>query len=195
MCGIPGTVGGGVVINAGRGATGTFMSSILKSVCYIDETLEMAYHSSRLKNKQEIVVSADFRLEGKDETQVIQNHLQSILAERKGMFPGNYPNAGSMFKRPEGCPPAGWLIEKAGLKGRQIGNAQISLVHANFIVNLGGVSSVNVKNLISLAQEEVYKAHGAILEWKSFIGLKRQAGRYDNLAGNNIAFYQRKIQS
>lgn len=174
MVGIPGTIGGGVVINAGKGVSGTCMSSILKSVCFIDdalqkneesvETLEMAYRSSRLKHDRAIVISAEYILEGRDEPQAIQHHLDRILAERKGKFPWNYPNAGSVFKRPDGYPPVGLLIEKAGLKGRQVGNAQISPIHANFIVNLGWAKSADVKNLISLAQEEVFKVHGAILE-------------------------------
>jgi UDP-N-acetylmuramate dehydrogenase len=174
MVGIPGSIGGGIVMNAGRGAGGTCMSSILKSVRYIDETLtenevgvealEMAYRSTRLKNQPAIVVSAEFNLGDKDDPQAIQNHLQSILDERKAKFPLNYPNAGSVFKRPKGPQPAGWLIEHAGLKGRRIGNAQISPIHANFIVNLGGASSADAKSLIALAQEEVFKTHGILLE-------------------------------
>ena len=174
MVGIPGSVGGGVVINAGRGADEPCMGTILKSVCYIDETLqekeesvktlEMSYRSSRLKQTPAIVVSADFLLNRKDEPQAIMDHMRTILAERREKFPLNYPNAGSVFKGPDGYPPAGWLIEKAGLKGRQVGNAQISHVHANFIVNLGGATSADVKSLIELVQEEVRKIHGVVME-------------------------------
>jgi len=162
------------VINAGKGITGPDMRSNLKSVRYLDEalqvreetvtTLEMGYRSSKLKHTPAIVLEADFAMEHRDEPETIQAHMNAILAERKAKFPWNYPNAGSVFKRPNGFPPAGQLIEQAGLKGRRIGNAQISPVHANFIVNLGGASSKDIKELVLLIQETVLKVHGVMLE-------------------------------
>lgn len=162
------------MINAGKGTAGPDMRSILKSVRYLDEqlqvkeekveALELGYRSSKLKGKPDIVLEADFTLENTDEPESIQSRMKAILAVRKAKFPLNYPNAGSVFKQPDGFPPAGWLIEQAGLKGRRIGNAQISVKHANFIINLGGASSSDVKELVLVIQEAVYKVHGVMLE-------------------------------
>jgi len=156
LIGIPGTIGAGIVMNAGKGTfDGPDMRSILQSVTYITEDLRVVtataqdlsldYRFSWLKGKKTIVVEA-------------------ILAERKRKFPLNLPNAGSVFMRPPNFPPAASLIDSAGLKGYRVGDAQVSQVHANFIVNLGNASSVDIIKLIEIVQEKVLQLHGVTLE-------------------------------
>jgi len=156
--GIPGTVGGAVMSNAG--AYGWCMANSLKSVRFLARdgevcTLpaaecELRYRHSRFKNTGEIVLAAGFRLRQREETA----KAAELNRKRRETQPLTLPNAGSMFKNPPGT-AAGYLIEQAGLKGHRIGNAQISDKHANFIVNLGGASAQDVRSLIDLAQTRV----------------------------------------
>jgi len=175
LAGIPGTVGAGVVINAGKGTEGGVdMQSVLHSVRYLDvdgqivvedlDNLGLSYRCSRLKGQPVIVTEAIFRLTQPDDPEAIKHRIRKILTERRKKFPLNLPNAGSVFKRPEGYLPAGKLIDEAGLKGLRIGDAQISALHANFIVNLGQATAQEIKALMCLVVEKVFKVHGVYLE-------------------------------
>jgi UDP-N-acetylmuramate dehydrogenase len=156
--GIPGTVGGAVMSNAG--AYGWCMAESLSWVRFLARdgsarTLpvgecELRYRHSRFKDTGEIVLAAGFELRQRTETA----RAAELNRRRRQTQPLTLPNAGSMFKNPPDA-AAGYLIEQAGLKGHRIGNAQISDKHANFIVNLGGASARDVKALIELAQARV----------------------------------------
>jgi UDP-N-acetylmuramate dehydrogenase len=175
LIGIPGTVGAGVVINAGKGfESGSDMRSILHEVTFLDadlnqvkvnaNNLELGYRSSRLKGTRAIIIETVFDLRTPGECQAVRRKQSAILKERREKFPLKYPNAGSVFKRPVNHPPAGQLIESVGLKGLRIGDAQISTLHANFIVNLGRATSADIKALMEIARERVVRAHGVVLE-------------------------------
>ncbi|MBV9121649.1 MAG: UDP-N-acetylmuramate dehydrogenase [Chloroflexi bacterium] len=153
--GIPGTVGGAVMSNAG--AYGWCMADSLSWVRSIGrdglvqtvpvEECGLRYRHSRFKDSGEVVLAAGFELRQRE-----QVASASVLnRKRRETQPLTMPNAGSMFKNPPGT-AAGVVIEQAGLKGHRIGNAQISEKHANFIVNLGGATAADVRALIELAQ-------------------------------------------
>jgi UDP-N-acetylmuramate dehydrogenase len=156
--GIPGTVGGAVMSNAG--AYGWCMADSLSWVRHLARsgnvcTLPVAeaglrYRHSRFKETGEIVLAAGFSLSQRQETA----RAAELNRKRRESQPLTQPNAGSMFKNPPGT-AAGYVIERAGLKGHRIGSAQISDKHANFIVNLGGATAWDVRSLIELAQAKV----------------------------------------
>jgi UDP-N-acetylmuramate dehydrogenase len=168
---IPGTIGGAVVQDAG--AHGTEMRDVLASVEYLDRDgevrtapageLELAYRFSRFKKppRGQAVLRADVRLKRSSGEKVAQL-IDEIRTWRAASQPTE-PSAGSIFTNPAGD-YAGRLIEQAGLKGRQIGQAQISPKHANFIVNLGGAKATEVLELIELAKAEVKARFGVDLE-------------------------------
>jgi UDP-N-acetylmuramate dehydrogenase len=156
--GIPGSVGGAVMSNAG--AYGWSMADSLAWVRFLArsgsvETLAVGecgfrYRHSRFKETGEVVLAAGFSLRQREET----TKAGELNRKRRDTQPLTMPNAGSMFKNPPSA-AAGYLIEQAGLKGHRIGKAQISEKHANFIVNLGGASAADVRGLIELAQARV----------------------------------------
>ncbi len=156
--GIPGTVGGAVMSNAG--AYGWCMADSLSWIRYLARdgevrtiasgAAELRYRHSRFKDSGEIVLAAGFHLNQRRE----EARASELNRRRRETQPLTLPNAGSMFKNPPGT-AAGALIEQAGLKGRRIGDAQISEKHANFIVNLGRATARDVKALIDLAQSSV----------------------------------------
>lgn len=160
--GVPGTLGGGIVMNAGT-----------KYGCYADilETLTLFDFElgTRVLKRSEahfgyreqtavgnsIVWSMTFRLKPGDR-EAMQREVDRIIEERKEKQPLDYPSCGSTFKNPEGY-SAGRLIEKAGLKGRRVGDAEISLKHANFFLNLGNAKSRDILDLIEIAKMEVWE--------------------------------------
>lgn len=168
--GIPGTVGGGIFMNAG--AYGGEISRVLRSVdyCTLDgvkhtsfaEELAFGYRDSIFQHREAVILSAEFALsEGsRDEIAAV---MQDLAGRRREKQPLEYPSAGSAFRRPSGH-YAGALIEEAGLKGMRIGGAAVSEKHAGFIVNLGGASAKDVKELIALVQERVREKSGISLE-------------------------------
>jgi UDP-N-acetylmuramate dehydrogenase len=167
--GIPGTVGGAVYMNAG--AYGSEISAVLTKSVYLQdgeikersaEAHAFSYRNSIYRQNNDIILSATFALTPAD-PDVIAATAQKNMTSRKTKQPLEYPNAGSVFKRPEGAFP-GALIEQAGLKGLRIGGAEISEKHANFIVNRGGASSSDILRLIDIAREEVEKKFGITLE-------------------------------
>jgi len=109
-------------------------------------------------------MEATFRLERKEDATVLKRRVQGGLAGRRRRQPKNKKNCGSVFKNPPGDKPAGWYLERAGLKGKKIGDAIVAEEHANWIVNLGNATSQDVKRLIGLCQDRVFKAFGIPLE-------------------------------
>ena len=167
--GIPGTLGGGVAMNAG--AYGGQISDVLidaevlldGEVRTLDRAaLEMGYRSTLPLRKGGIVTSARFELTP-DDPAAIDARMRELNARRRDKQPLNFPSAGSTFKRPEGY-FAGALIEGAGLKGASVGGAQVSPKHAGFIVNTGSATAADVLALIHHVQETVYQKDGVRLE-------------------------------
>ena len=168
--GIPGTVGGGVYMNAG--AYGGEISQICESVTVMetDGTLrtipgtqmDFGYRHSILEETDGIVISAVFRL-FEDSSQAIKGRMKELQAKRSASQPLDLPSAGSAFKRPVGGYAAA-LIDEAGLKGFQVGSAAISSKHAGFAVNLGGATAEDVKNLLQQVSDRVFAASGIRLE-------------------------------
>lgn len=168
--GIPGTVGGAIFMNAG--AHGSDMSNILirAHILYPDGTfkwincdkMSFSYRTSRLQSEEGIVVEAEFELnEGDPET--IKQELQKNKDYRRDTQPWNFPCCGSVFRNP--LPYyAGQLIEKSGLKGYSIGGAQVSEVHANFIVNKGDATSKDVIDLIKHIQKTIFEKYEVKME-------------------------------
>lgn len=127
------------------------------------EELDLGYRHSLLSHRPNgVVLYAVFSLEkGKEET--IRELMRELMARRKKSQPLEYPSAGSTFKRPIGY-FAGTLIDQTGLKGLTVGGAQVSQKHAGFVINIGGATCEDVKNLIAKVQEEVYQTSGVHLE-------------------------------
>jgi UDP-N-acetylmuramate dehydrogenase len=167
--GIPGTVGGAVVMNAG--ANGASIGTLVSEVLLLDlegrlfrrtgEALNFGYRSSALQRDPAIVVEARFTCY-KREKHLIQEEMDGYIARRLSTQPQKLPNAGSVFKNPPGD-SAGRLIEAAGLKGLRVGDAQVSNLHANFIVNLGKATASDVLSLIDKIREAVLVRNGVEL--------------------------------
>jgi UDP-N-acetylmuramate dehydrogenase len=167
--GIPGTVGGGVTMNAG--AWGAELKDILLSVGFMKEDGETSERSrSRLRFSYRglalpsawIIVKGRFQLK-KGKKEEMRERVRSYSELRKRKQPLDYPSAGSVFKNPaEG--PAGKWIEEAGLKGFRIGQAMISERHANFIINLGKAKAEEVIRLMEFVEKRVYEEKGISLE-------------------------------
>ena len=168
--GIPGTVGGGVYMNAG--AYGGELCQIIESVEVMDytgtlrrfscEDMEFSYRHSRLEEEPGIVISADFLLQPKPEEE-IRARMKELQGKRAASQPLELPSAGSAFKRPVGGYAAA-LIDAAGLKGYQVGGAAISTKHAGFAVNLGGATAADVKNLLQQVSDKVFEHSGIRIE-------------------------------
>lgn len=169
-CGIPGTIGGGVVMNAG--AYGGELSQVVSQVKVIDregnvleldnETMEFGYRTSAIKSHPFTVVEVTLQL-ASGEKEAIRSRMNELAAKRREKQPLEYPSAGSTFKRPEGH-YAGELIMKSGLRGYQIGGARVSDKHCGFIVNTGNASYEDVRDLIAYVQEKVKACFGVDLE-------------------------------
>jgi len=167
--GIPGSVGGAVMMNAG--AYGQEIKDVLYKATLMDGRAvvtdwlrkDLSFEYRRLNVPEgTIVLGAVFRLERGD-PQSIRQRIDEILGQRRQKHPLNYPSAGSIFKNPAGH-PAGLLIEAAGLKGTAVGGARISERHGNFIVNTGGATASDILALIERVQQEVLKQTGIVLE-------------------------------
>ncbi|MDD5448729.1 MAG: UDP-N-acetylmuramate dehydrogenase [Actinomycetota bacterium] len=165
--GIPGTVGGAVMMNAG--AFGGSISDVLEKVVCADysgrlkiyEEFSGAYRTPLVPAGQ-IVVEAVFSLERRDSS-LVKKKMENVRRERVTTQPLGMPTAGSVFKNPPG-ESAGRLIEECGLRGKEIGGASISEEHANFIVNTGGASASDIKALIDFAMSKVKEKFGIDLE-------------------------------
>lgn len=168
--GIPGSIGGGIYMNAG--AYGGEMSAIVQSVEVMDrfgairhlsrEEMQFSYRHSVLEGTPDIVVSADFQLTEKSPEEV-RARMKELIAKRMAAQPLDYPSAGSAFKRPVGGYAAA-LIEQAGLKGFRVGGAAISEKHTGFAVNLGNATAEDVKTLLQQVSDQVFEDSGIRLE-------------------------------
>ena len=168
-CGIPGSVGGAVFMNAG--AYDGEMAHVIKSARVIDENcniknltkeeLELGYRSSIVMKKGYVVIEATVELES-GEYASIKDKIDDLTNRRESKQPLEYPSAGSTFKRPEGY-FAGKLIQDAGLKGASLGGAAVSEKHSGFVINKDGATAEDVLNLIAHVQNEVKKQFGVEL--------------------------------
>lgn len=168
--GIPGTVGGGVVMNAG--AYGGEMSFVVDTVKAIspkgeeieleNKSLEFGYRYSILRHRGYVVTEVSFNLKEGDKDE-IRARMDDFNSRRREKQPLEYPSAGSVFKRPEGH-FAGQLIMEAGMRGFQIGGARVSDKHCGFIINTGHASAEDVTELIDEIQFRVRDRFGILLE-------------------------------
>lgn len=168
--GIPGNIGGAVVMNAG--ANGVSIGARVKEVlllnlagCFFKKTkdeINFGYRSSALQNDSAIVVEAFFSCFQRDK-EAIKQEMEVFIKRRKETQPLHYPSAGSIFKNPPGD-TAGRLIEAAGLKGARVGDAQISTLHANFIINLGEARARDIMMLVEKARKSVLELFGIELK-------------------------------
>lgn len=168
--GIPGTMGGAVVMNAG--AYGGEMKDVLTEVTVMDEEgeivtlpadkLELGYRTSIIKTAGYIVLEAKLQLK-EGNLEVIRETMKDLTIRRTTKQPLEYPSAGSTFKRPEGY-FAGKLIMDSGLAGYQVGGAQVSEKHCGFVINAGGATARDVRTLMDNVRDIVYKKYGVTLE-------------------------------
>ena len=169
--GIPGTVGGAAVMNAGAqgGCTADWLEAVRvvpmqggESFELKRDQLEFDYRHSRLQQENLLVLSARFRLEPGHNPQELRRETNSNLSHRTSTQPYTLPSCGSVFRNPEPL-KAGRLIQELGLKGERVGGAEISSVHANFIVNTGNATAVDINQLIELVQDRVEQRHAVRL--------------------------------
>ena len=168
--GIPGTIGGAAVMNAG--AYGGEMKDVLCEVTVMDkeeeifsltaEKLELGYRTSVIKKAGYIVLEAKIQLKEGDQ-EAIRETMKDLTIRRTTKQPLEYPSAGSTFKRPEGY-FAGKLIMDSGLAGYQVGGAQVSEKHCGFVINAGGATAKDVRTLMDNVRDIVYKKYGVTLE-------------------------------
>lgn len=168
--GIPGTVGGGVSMNAG--AYGGEMKDVVIETTYCDlegntytinsEQHEFGKRKSFFTGKEFVVLSTKIKLSEGNKEEIVAK-MEELRVARTTKQPINLPSAGSIFKRPEGY-FAGKLIEDSGLKGYTIGGAQVSTLHAGFIVNVGDATAKDILDLIKHIQDVVMKDYGVTLE-------------------------------
>ena len=170
LVGVPGTVGGAIIMNAG--AHGSEISELFISARTIDingnlkiydrNDISFSYRDSSF-SKNEILLDAKFKLI-KGSIDIINKKKKDVSIKRKTSQPLSYKSAGSIFKNPSNKIAAGYLIDKAGLKGLRIGDAEISQKHANFIINHGKAKSSEILNLISIMQNKVKNEFNVKLE-------------------------------
>lgn len=160
-CGIPGSIGGAVAMNAG--AYNGEISNVIYSAEVLDnegkiitldlEGLELGYRMSSILKNNYTVLEVTLEL-GKGEYEKIQNRIHDLNTRRSEKQPLEFPSAGSTFKRPEGH-FAAKLIEDTGLKGRSVGDAEVSKKHSGFIINKGTAKAMDILRLIEIVQKEV----------------------------------------
>ena len=168
--GIPGTIGGGIYMNAG--AYGGEISQVCDRVEVMDRQgnsrwlrnaeMGFSYRHSVLETADDLVIAAEFTLTPA-EPEAIKARMKELIGKRSASQPLNLPSAGSAFKRPKGGYAAA-LIDQAGLKGFRVGNAGISDKHAGFAVNLGGATANDVKELLQTVSDRVFEQTGIRLE-------------------------------
>ncbi|MBQ0028705.1 MAG: UDP-N-acetylmuramate dehydrogenase [Lachnospiraceae bacterium] len=169
--GIPGSVGGAMVMNAG--AYGGEMKDVVSNVTIFDsnsgeirklsvDEMEFSYRHSIVKEKGYVVLAAEFKLQ-KGDMADIKATMDELAAKRREKQPLEYPSAGSTFKRPEGY-FAGKLIQDSGLKGYTVGGAQVSDKHSGFVINRDNARAEEVYRLICDVREKVYADSGVMLE-------------------------------
>ncbi len=167
--GIPGSVGGGIRMNAG--AYGSELKDVIESVDLLNgegniksckrQTLQFQYRDLALP--EGACVAGGVFVLARGNRDAVEGRIREILRTRSGKHPLQYRNAGSIFKNPKGM-PAGKIIDEAGLKGARIGGAQVSEMHGNFIVNLGSATARDIIGLIEHVQQKVLETKGIALE-------------------------------
>ena len=167
--GIPGSVGGGIRMNAG--AWGSELKDIIESVDLLNgegniksckrQALQFQYRDLALP--EGACVAGGVFVLARGNRDAVEGRIREILRTRTGKHPLQYRSAGSIFKNPKGM-PAGKIIDEAGLKGARIGGAQVSDMHGNFIVNLGSATARDIIGLIELVQKKVLETKGIALE-------------------------------
>lgn len=172
ISGIPGSIGGGVAMNAG--CYGKEFKDIVKKITAINrkgeilsltpEEMQFHYRGYGL-NEKLLFVSVEFKWEHKNKKD-IQNILENIKQQRKATQPINQKTAGSTFANPTGNYKAWQLIDGVGMRGFKVGDAQISTLHSNFLINNGNASSYDLEKLAELARKKVYDQTGIMLEWE-----------------------------
>ena len=170
LCGIPGTIGGAIKMNAG--AYGGEIKDVIVEITVLDEhykiktitadEADFSYRHSIFFNKNWIILGAKFKIT-KGDKEKIKAKREENQASRRSKQPLEYPSAGSVFKRKENCIPAK-LIDDAGLKGYQIGGAQISEKHSGFIINKDNATAKDIIKLIKYTKEKVKEEFGEELE-------------------------------
>jgi UDP-N-acetylmuramate dehydrogenase len=167
LAGIPGTIGGAVIMNAGAYG-GEISDHLVEVEIYRDDAIqkvkkaEAGFSYRRSGFVRDVILNASFKLPQGNLAELLQRRRE-LLLKRNQSQPLNLPNSGSMFKNPEGA-FAAKLVEDAGLKGKQIGGAQISERHGNFIVNHGNATAQDVLDLVKLARKKVFERSGIKLE-------------------------------
>ena len=176
ICGIPGTLGGLIVMNGGsqRKGIGSSVVSVMAiapdggEVALNKDACGFGYRQSVFQKNGAVVVSARLRFESAIGRSVVRRKMLNILHDRNRKFPRRIANCGSVFKSHPGMyaavGPPGQVIEQLGLKGYKIGDAQVSSKHANFFVNLGNASARDMMDLIRLVGDSVFKATGYRME-------------------------------
>ncbi len=167
--GIPGSVGGAIYMNAG--AYGGEMKDVVHASYHLDENSEIkeifnpdlgfSYRNSRYSSSNDVITKVHFKLKKADSNEIYAK-MHDFLQKRKNKQPLEYPSAGSTFKRPNGYFAAA-LIEECGLKGKSIGQAQVSKKHCGFIINKGGATCEEVTKLIKYVQNCVREKKGIML--------------------------------
>lgn len=168
LAGIPGTVGGAIFMNAGAygGEISTYLTEIelmREGNCIVipKKEIKFSYRQASFSS-HDVIISAKFQLPTGEKTE-LEKKKNELLLTRNRKHPVNYPNCGSVFKNLPDAPAAKY-IEECGLKGKQIGKAQVSEKHANFIINLGGATASDVYSLINLVKKTVFEKSGINLE-------------------------------
>ena len=168
-CGIPGSIGGAVFMNAGAydGETKNVVTGVTAVtidghiVTYNHDELDFGYRHSVFQDNGQAIAEIEISLIPGDRSE-IQEKIEGFTQRRESKQPLEMPSAGSTFKRPQGY-YAGTLIDQTGLKGFRIGGAQVSEKHAGFVVNAGNATANDVLSLIKAVQQKVYKKHGVKL--------------------------------
>ena len=168
--GIPGTLGGAVMMNAG--AYGGEMKQVIVNACVLNsageiavipaDLMELGYRTSVFAKNQDIILSAQLKLEYGNEA-VIREYMDELKEQRVSKQPLEYPSAGSTFKRPEGY-FAGKLIQDAGLRGFQVGGAQVSEKHCGFVINKDHATATDILSLMEQVSDKVEEKFGVRLE-------------------------------
>jgi len=171
---IPGTLGGALYGNAG--VSDKCIYDYLETITILKDNefktlnkveIKYSYRHSMFKENNDIIIGATFKLY-KDDINELKNKVKENRIKRLNSQPLEYKNAGSVFKNPEGN-YAGALIEGAGLKGYSVGDAEVSMKHANFIINKGNASGEDIRNLIANIQEKVYDKYNIKLELEQIV--------------------------
>ena len=169
-CGIPGSVGGAIFMNAG--AYGGEMKEVVQKVevftrngekkIYTNEEMQFSYRHSVIQETKEIISKVYFKMDKGNKEEIVAK-VEDLNKQRSDKQPLEYPSCGSVFKRPEGY-FAGKLIQDAGLQGLTVGGAQVSKKHAGFMVNVNNATCEDYKNLIKKVKEKVLENSGVELE-------------------------------